>query len=241
MRMRLITSLHAAILLGCSSTVLLALQASTVGSSGISESAIQGLPASFVGNLPCADCPGIRYQVNLFPDHTFASRMTYLERKTEFADHGSWRIAGDGKTLVLLGKRGAREQFALRNAETLRKLDSEGHEINSKFDYEFKRLTAFAPIEFQRHEGREDCAGRHRLEADQPERSEDYPSFATTGTLSGPRLKDQARGWIRRMQPVNGQLPVERRPAEIRWRGPNDDGMPKGHGDRERISERIDT
>jgi heat shock protein HslJ len=73
--------------------------------------------------------------------------MTYLERKTEFADHGNWQTEGDGKTLVLLGERGVREQFALRDAYTLRKLDSEGQEIDSKFDYDFKRLTAFAPIE----------------------------------------------------------------------------------------------
>ena len=26
------------------------------------------LPASFIGELPCADCPGIRYHVNLFAD-----------------------------------------------------------------------------------------------------------------------------------------------------------------------------
>ena len=30
---------------------------------------ISGLPATFVGIIPCADCPGIRYQVNLLPDH----------------------------------------------------------------------------------------------------------------------------------------------------------------------------
>ena len=156
MRMRFVTSLHVAILLGFSATVPAqpALQTSSAdpGAGGATGPAISGLPASFVGNLPCADCPGIRYQVNLFPDHTFASRMTYQERKTEFVDHGSWQIAGDGKTLVLLGERGAREQFALGNADTLSKLDSEGHEINSKFNYDLKRLTAFAPIEPHGHD-----------------------------------------------------------------------------------------
>ena len=29
------------------------------------------LPASFIGELPCADCPGIRYHVNLFADRVF--------------------------------------------------------------------------------------------------------------------------------------------------------------------------
>ena len=32
---------------------------------------IGSLPASFAGTLPCADCPGIRDQINLLPDHAF--------------------------------------------------------------------------------------------------------------------------------------------------------------------------
>jgi heat shock protein HslJ len=105
------------------------------------------LPASFIGTMPCADCPGIRYQVNLLPDHTFVSRMTYLERKSQFDDYGSWQFAGDGTTLVLQGQRGARQQFSLRDATTLRNLDANGHEINSAFSYDLKRSPSFAPIQ----------------------------------------------------------------------------------------------
>jgi heat shock protein HslJ len=104
------------------------------------------LPATFVGTIPCADCPGIRYQVNLLPDHTFASRMTYLERKSEFDDHGSWQIADSSKTLVLQGQR-ARAQFALPDTVTIRMLGADGHEINSELNYDLNRSTAFAPIE----------------------------------------------------------------------------------------------
>jgi copper homeostasis protein (lipoprotein) len=117
------------------------------------DEAISGLPATFVGTIPCADCPGIRYRVNLLPDHTFVSRMTYLERKTEFTDHGNWQIDEGGRTLVLLGERGAREQFALLNTNTLRKLDADGHEISSRFNYDFKRSATFTPIESQGNEG----------------------------------------------------------------------------------------
>jgi heat shock protein HslJ len=107
------------------------------------------LPASFIGTMPCADCPGIRYQVNLLPDHTFVSRMTYLERKSQFDDHGGWQFAEGGTTLVLQGQRGARQQFALRDATTLRNLDAYGHEINSTFSYDLKRSPSFAAIESQ--------------------------------------------------------------------------------------------
>ncbi|HXJ93435.1 MAG TPA: META domain-containing protein [Terriglobia bacterium] len=110
------------------------------------EPTIAGLPATFVGTLPCADCPGIRYQVDLFPDRTFSSRMTYLERATHFDDHGSWQFASDGKTVLLQGSRGAPQKFALPDKDTLRQLDADGHEIGSKLNYDLKRAPAFAPI-----------------------------------------------------------------------------------------------
>ena len=111
--------------------------------------AISGLPATFAGTLPCADCPGILYQVNLFPDHTFVSRMTYQERATRSEDKGRWDLASDGKTLALHGQRGAPEKFVLLDIDTLRKLDANGHEIQSRLNlnYDLKRAPLFEPIE----------------------------------------------------------------------------------------------
>jgi heat shock protein HslJ len=110
--------------------------------------AISGLPATFAGTWPCADCPGILYELNLLPDHTFASRMTYQERSTHSDDHGRWELANHGKTLVLHGRRGAPEKFALHDADTLRKLDVNGHEIQSKLNlnYDLKRALKFRSI-----------------------------------------------------------------------------------------------
>lgn len=110
--------------------------------------AISGLPATFAGTWPCADCPGILYQVNLLPNHTFVSRMTYEDRSTRSDDHGSWEVTSDGKTLVLRGQHGAPEKFALHNADTLRKLDVNGHEIQSKLNlnYDLKRAPKFKSI-----------------------------------------------------------------------------------------------
>jgi heat shock protein HslJ/uncharacterized lipoprotein NlpE involved in copper resistance len=99
--------------------------------------------------LPCADCPGIRYQVNLLPDHTFVSRMTYEERNLSLDHHGHWQLKSEGKILVLLGEDQGQERFAVRDAHTLRKLDIEGHEIESKLNYDFKRTPEFEPIEPQ--------------------------------------------------------------------------------------------
>jgi heat shock protein HslJ len=105
-----------------------------------------GAPATFVGTLPCADCPGIHYQLNLHADHTFASSMTYEERKGSFDECGTWHLENSGKTLVLQGSK-AREQLALLDRDTLRKLDANGNEIESKLNYDLKRAPKFTPIE----------------------------------------------------------------------------------------------
>jgi copper homeostasis protein (lipoprotein) len=111
------------------------------------ETALSHLPASFTGTLPCADCPGIRYQLDLMPDKTFTSCMTYEERNKRFGDHGHWRLSDDGKMLILEGSdAGAVDQYAVRDANTLRKLDAEGHEIESKLNYNLTRVPKFVPI-----------------------------------------------------------------------------------------------
>jgi copper homeostasis protein (lipoprotein) len=106
------------------------------------EPALRDLPATFVGMLPCADCPGIRYRVDLRQDHTFSSSMTYEERNASFVDGGKWEMADDGRVLVLHGSHDATSKFKLIDADTLRQLDGEGHEINSKLNYDLKRESA---------------------------------------------------------------------------------------------------
>jgi len=111
--------------------------------------AIPGLPATFLGTLPCADCAGISYHVDLFPDHTFLSRMTYEGRATSFDDRGHWQLADAGKTLVLQGGGGEPVKFSVHDVDTLRKLDKAGREIVSKLNYDLKRAPTFMPIESQ--------------------------------------------------------------------------------------------
>jgi copper homeostasis protein (lipoprotein) len=105
------------------------------------------LPASFVGILPCADCPGIRYTLNLWPDQVYALRMEYLEREGAFDDIGRWELAPENKRLTLRGGREAPLLFAVRDRDTLRKLDGEGREIDSKLNHDLARAAALAPFE----------------------------------------------------------------------------------------------
>ena len=44
------------------------------------SSPLGGFPATFEGELPCADCPGIFYHLDLFEDGVFFLRTTYLGR-----------------------------------------------------------------------------------------------------------------------------------------------------------------
>ena len=107
------------------------------------------LPASFAGILPCADCEGIEYQLDIMPDGSYALRMSHLGRAARQVsdDVGTWALASDGITLALKGGREAPVFFSIENPGTLRKLDLLGRPIESRLDYDLRRLPAFQPIE----------------------------------------------------------------------------------------------
>lgn len=102
------------------------------------------LPATWIGTLPCADCPGIEVTVDLRGDGVFFLRRDYLERDA-FDEIGRWAVAGDDLTLTGAG----REPLRFRVADTgdLRMLDREGREIESQLNYQLARQDAYAPIE----------------------------------------------------------------------------------------------
>lgn len=60
------------------------------------------LPASFVGDLPCPDCSGIRVQLNLWPDRVFSLRRHRLDGSGLTQDAiGRWSIDATGRSLLL--------------------------------------------------------------------------------------------------------------------------------------------
>jgi copper homeostasis protein (lipoprotein) len=105
------------------------------------------LPASFVGELPCADCPGIRYRLDLLPDQVFFRRMEYLDRGRAFDDIGTFAISPDGATLLLSPGREPPAHFAIRDTATLRPLDADGREIPSRAHHDLKRTIGLGPLE----------------------------------------------------------------------------------------------
>lgn len=116
---------------------------------GASQGAPLGaLPATFKGDLPCADCAALRYWLNLFPDGSFFLSTLYEGRSTEPAyDIGAWAVASDRGTLVLQGGREAPLRFRIVDAGTLRLLGQDGREIESKLNYALARQPQFEPME----------------------------------------------------------------------------------------------
>lgn len=105
------------------------------------------LAGSFVGELPCADCPGIHYQLDLLGDHVFFLRMSYLGKDDASDDIGTWTLSTTDGVLVLHGGREEPLRFALRDKDSLRMLDRQGQEIRSALNYDLKRDRDVVAIE----------------------------------------------------------------------------------------------
>lgn len=111
------------------------------------------LPATFVGVLPCADCPGIRYHLNLWLDGLFFLQTTYMEKPLEagetnqFDEIGLWSFSADRRKLNLRGSREVKTSFAVVRPDLLRKLDQKGRPIESEWNYDLTRQTTVDPLE----------------------------------------------------------------------------------------------
>jgi copper homeostasis protein (lipoprotein) len=114
---------------------------------GAAVGTASALPGTYVGDLPCADCPAIRYTLLLQPDGVFLLRMTYVGKGQSFDDIGNWSVSEHGKILTLEGGRGPAAIFAVKGDGVLRKLDTHGRDIRSQLNYDLKRVTEPLPIE----------------------------------------------------------------------------------------------
>jgi copper homeostasis protein (lipoprotein) len=112
-------------------------------------SALGTLPATFTGVLPCADCMGIRYQINLLPEGAYLQRMTYRRdgHDDSYDELGAWSLLSDGRTLMLDGGRDGNAFWAVTATGTLRKLDLEGNPIDSNLPYELARRSGVESLE----------------------------------------------------------------------------------------------
>ena len=106
------------------------------------------LPATFFGDLPCADCEGIRHQLELFQDKVFFLRLWYLGRgdSARIDDIGIWSVSASRDTLLLTGNRDASVRFLVTDSATLGQLTPAGDVITSTFKPELKRTRNVPPL-----------------------------------------------------------------------------------------------
>lgn len=111
-------------------------------------------PAGFYsGVLPCADCPGLHYELALRPDRLFLLQVTYLDRPQSEVNPrrvaGGWSLSADGAVLVLRSTDETAMLFAVGERGVLRLLDREGRVIESSLNYELQRANpavSFEPL-----------------------------------------------------------------------------------------------
>ena len=125
------------------------------------RAALGNLPATFRGVLPCADCPGIRHQLNLHSEGVFFLRREYLDRDQTVDAIGSWALEESGTRLMLWGRDPEPLQLAVEDAVTLRLLDRTGRPIESDLDYTLERAEQQETLEPELA-----MSGRYRYLAD---------------------------------------------------------------------------
>jgi copper homeostasis protein (lipoprotein) len=109
---------------------------------------LESLPARYSGVLPCADCSGIRFDIDLRPANVYFLRMTYLGTSPErvYDDIGAWSLASDLHTIALRGARQSPMLFSITSSNALRKLDAEGQVIESELNYSVTRQPTYEPL-----------------------------------------------------------------------------------------------
>lgn len=128
---------------------------------------------TFSGTLPCADCPGIAYHVNLFRDGRFAVRQEYLERNQVSIIRGIWLL--EKRSLHLVNQQQTLPAFHFVSNSQLAMLDLAGKPIVSNLNYQLKR-----EAEFRKLDTRQPMLGLYSLVDNQAS----FTSCASGDTLS---------------------------------------------------------
>jgi uncharacterized lipoprotein YbaY/heat shock protein HslJ len=143
------------------------------------------VPATFAGLLPCGDCAGIRYQIDLGKGGGYVQRATYLRsgHDDSYYELGAWSLSSDRRTLTLDGGKEGKAFWAVNDSRTLRKLDRQGKPIDSKLPYELTRQTERRPME-----PRARLTGMLRAMADAPRFHDCHSGFEWPVAMTGDYL-----------------------------------------------------
>jgi copper homeostasis protein (lipoprotein) len=106
-------------------------------------------PATYVGDLPCADCPGIRHTLELHADGTYFLRRQYLDKGSKAVRDsvGRWNVSADERSLTLSSGRSTTDVYGIQDPDTLRIRDRQGNEIATTQNLDLKRDENAEPLE----------------------------------------------------------------------------------------------
>jgi copper homeostasis protein (lipoprotein) len=108
-------------------------------------------PTAWEGEIPCADCSGIRVTLLLEPDGSYRKRSTYLgvspPSDSLFMDFGRWFLSSEADRIVLHGTGGSMEYWSPRVDSSLRILDASGEELDSVLNYTLMPLRSVPPLD----------------------------------------------------------------------------------------------
>ncbi|MGO2132639.1 MAG: META domain-containing protein [Halomonas sp.] len=138
--------LMATLLAACSSADTRNADSRASGSAESSADSVLGkLPAAYRGELPCADCEGIRYELALFKDKRYTLETVYLGtgEQGRFHKQGSWSLNDKSDTLILDGIDDGPNQWRVINSDIIEQLDMDGKPIDSQLNYKLQRLEPF--------------------------------------------------------------------------------------------------
>lgn len=114
------------------------------------ESGLGPLPATFAGDLPCADCSGQQLTLTLRPGGIFLLRQAYVGvdagKNENLYDLGRWVVSENLTRLILQSGPDALRQFAIKGANRLSLLSTDGQEIRSRLNYDLTRSELVDPV-----------------------------------------------------------------------------------------------
>ncbi|HEX6982596.1 MAG TPA: copper resistance protein NlpE [Balneolaceae bacterium] len=95
------------------------------------ESLVEAVSGIWQGMIPCADCPGIEYKLELKSDQTYVEQSIYMGEDTEpFVKKDRWEISKD--SIITLTKERSGMKYFKFTGETIRMLDAQKHPIISE-------------------------------------------------------------------------------------------------------------
>ncbi len=120
---------------------------STLGATPAPPAGGLRLPATFAGDLPCADCEGIRWHLDVWPDGVFHLHREWLGRSVARDEIGTWRFEKERRALVLSGGGETPLQFEVEGPDALHALDTRGQPIRSSLPYDLRSDGTLKPAD----------------------------------------------------------------------------------------------